>query len=94
MNQYPAYNAQVANQLSWFNCFSSPGMFVGMTMEGLSPMCLPLVDLVKWINSFFTWSSLRPLVVSHLWAALNVVLTIFVAVVQFGADAVIDPSST
>ncbi len=65
-----------------------------MMMESPSPVCLPLVDLVKWISLFFSWLSLRPLVVSHWWAALNVVLTIFTAVVWFGAGAAIDLLST
>ncbi len=62
-------------------------------MEGPSPACHPLVDLVKWMRSFLTWSSLRPLVVSHLWASLNAISIIFVVVVWSHADAAIELSS-
>ncbi len=42
-------------------------------------LCLPLLDLVKCINSHFTWSILSPLSLSLLCAVLNAALTIWVA---------------
>ncbi|SRR5258708_29958223 len=80
--------------LAGLTTFCLPGMLVGTVIDGPLPACLPLVDLVKCMSLFLTWSSLRPLVVSHLWASLNVILTIFAVVVQSCADVAIEPSST
>src|SRR5258705_343585 len=49
--------------------FSSLGMFVGITTEGPLLECLLWLYLVKWINSFLTWSTLSPHVVSQSLAA-------------------------
>src|SRR6266436_2849785 len=60
--------------------FSSLGMFVGINTEGPSSECLLQLYLVKWINSFLTWSALSPHVVSQSWAAWNASSVIFVLV--------------
>src|SRR5260370_689509 len=74
--------------------FISPSVLVGMVTGGPSPECLPLFDFVKCMSSFFTWSILRPLVESHLWASRKVTSTILVVSCLFRADTAIDPSST
>ena len=74
--------------------FSSLGMFVGINTEGPSSECLLQLYLVKWINSFLTWSTLSPHVVSQSWAAWNASSVIFVLVLRLCADAAMDPSST
>ncbi len=90
LSQTPRYWIDLAGS----TVLSSPGMFVGMVMEGPAPACLPLVDLVKWIRSFLTWSSLRPHEVSQQCASLNTISTICIVVVRSRADAAIEPSST
>src|SRR5258708_3686719 len=90
LSQMPRYRIDLAGS----TVLSLPGMFVGMVTEGLAPVCLPLVDLVKWIRSFLTWSSLRPREVSQQCASLNAISTICITVVQSHADAVIEPLST
>src|SRR5260370_18374224 len=79
--------------LAGFTFFISPGVLVGMVMGGPSPECLPLFNFVKCMSSFFTWSILRPLVESHLWASQKVTSTILVVSCLFCAEAAIDPSS-
>ena len=89
-SQIPRYQITLAEAI----VFVSFGVFVGIVANGLGPECLPLMDLVKCMSLFLTWSVLRPLSVSHVCASRNAVSTSLVAVILSWAEAVIDPSST
>src|SRR5258708_4260783 len=89
-SQIPRYQITLAGAI----VFVSFGVFVGIVADGPGPECLPLMDLVKCMSSFLTWSVLRPLSVSHVCASRNAISTSLVAVVLSWAEAMIDPSST
>ena len=64
-SQIPRYQITLARAI----VFVSFGVFVGIVANGLGPECLPLMDLVKCMSLFLTWSVLRPLSMSHTWAS-------------------------
>ena len=72
----------------------SPSMFVGMVIEGPGPVCLPLLDLVKWMSLHLTWSVFRPLLCSQACTVLKAALMIWVASSLVWAAAEIDLSLT
>src|SRR5258708_16544480 len=86
-NQRPRYLVHFAGETS----FSVPGMFDGMSMEGLA---FQFFVFVKCMSLFFTWSVFRPLLASHLCVSLNAMEIICAVVSREGPDAMIAPLST
>src|SRR5260221_12951580 len=78
-------------QLEGVTPFHSPGVFKGMCTEGVVSWVL---DFVKCISSFLTWSICSPLCDSHKWVSSNAMVLIQAVVLRSGPDVRMALSST